>query len=45
MAGATPLTPSFNSGINPQLGDGVSTNDVPYLDTFPYLGLPHSGNR
>jgi hypothetical protein len=44
MAGATPLTPSFNTGINAQLGDGVSANDVPYLDAFPYLGLPHSGN-
>ncbi len=45
MAGATPLTPSFNTGINAQLGDGVDGNDVPYLDAFPYLGLPHSGNR
>ena len=45
MAGATPLTPAFNSGINTQLGDGVAGNDVPYLPTFPYLGLPHPGNR
>jgi hypothetical protein len=45
MAGATPLTPSFNSGINAQLGDGVNANDVPYLTVFPYLGLPHPGNR
>ena len=45
MAGATPLTPSFNTGINAQLGDGVAGNDVPYLRTFPYLGLPHPGNR
>ena len=45
MAGATPLTPSFNTGINAQLGDGVDGNDMPYLDVFPYLGLPHSGNR
>jgi hypothetical protein len=45
MAGATPLTPAFNTGINAQLGDGVAGNDVPYLATFPYLGLPHSGNR
>jgi hypothetical protein len=45
MAGATPLTPSFNTGINAQLGDGVMGNDVPYLATFPYLGLPHPGNR
>ena len=45
MAGATPLTPSFNTGINAQLGDGVFGNDVPYLATFPYLGSPHPGNR
>ena len=45
MAGATPLTPSFNTGINAQLGDGVNGNDVPYLDVFPYLGLPQPGNR
>jgi hypothetical protein len=45
VAGATPLTPSFNTGINAQLGDGVSGNDVPYLTRFPYLGLPHPGNR
>lgn len=45
MAGATPLTPSFNTGINSQLGDGVPGNDVPCLTVFPYLGLPHPGNR
>ncbi len=45
MAGATPLTPNFNTGINATLGDGVIGNDVPYLTVFPYLGLPHPGNR
>ena len=45
MAGATVLTPSFNAGINAQLGDGVSGNDVPYLDSFPYLALPNPGNQ
>jgi hypothetical protein len=45
MAGATPLTPGFNNGINAQLTDGVDGNDVPYLDVFPYLGLPHAGNQ
>ena len=45
MAGATPLTPSFNTGINAQLGDGVFGNDMPYLATFPYLAHPHPGNR
>jgi len=44
MAGATPLTPSFNTGINAQLSDGVSGNDVAYLTTFPYLASPQSGN-
>jgi hypothetical protein len=49
MAGATPLTPGFNVAPNNTLGDGCCVtpfggNDVPYLSSFPYLGLPHSGN-
>lgn len=44
-AGATPLTPSFNVAPNNTLGDGVNRNDVPYLPVFPYLGVPHAGNR
>jgi hypothetical protein len=49
MAGATPLTPGFNVSPNNTLGDGCCVtpfggNDVPYLPSFPYLGLPHSGN-
>ena len=44
-AGATPLTPGFSRSPNNQLGDGVNRNDVPYLTTFPYLGIPHPGNR
>ena len=44
-AGATPLTPAFNRSPNNTLGDGVSGNDVPYLPFFPYLGIPHAGNR
>ena len=44
-AGATPLTPAFNRSPNNLLGDGVSRNDVPYLAQFPYLGIPHAGNR
>ena len=27
------------------LSDNVSSNDVPYLTTFPYLGRPHEGYR
>jgi hypothetical protein len=45
MAGATPLTPSFNTGINAQLGDGVAANDVPFLSVFPYVAAPHAGNK
>jgi hypothetical protein len=44
-AGATPLTPAFNRSPNNGLGDNVSRNDVPYLTSFPYLGIPHAGNR
>ena len=44
-AGATPLTPAFNRSPNNGLGDGVGNNDVPYLPRFPYLGVPHAGNR
>jgi hypothetical protein len=44
-AGATPLTPAFNRSPNNTLGDGVVGNDVPYLTAFPYLGIPHAGNK
>ena len=44
-AGATPLTPAYNRAPNNQLGDGVNKNDVPYLTAFPYLGIPHAGNK
>jgi len=44
MAGGTPFTPRTNKSPNNTLGDGVSQNDVPYLDKFPYLGTPHPGN-
>jgi hypothetical protein len=45
MAGATPLTPTFNTGINAQLGDGVPLNDVQFLNVFPYVAPPRAGNR
>jgi hypothetical protein len=45
MAGATPLTPSFNAGINAQLGDGVNQNDKAFLAVFPYVAAPQPGNR
>ncbi len=44
VAGGTPFTPSTNIAPNNTLGDGVYHNDVPYLDHFPYLGTPNSGN-
>ncbi|MCA9540579.1 MAG: DUF4331 domain-containing protein [Myxococcales bacterium] len=28
---------------NNALNDGVNGNDVPYMNTFPYLGQPHEG--
>jgi hypothetical protein len=30
-------------GNNVPLGDGVDQNDVPFLDTFPYVAPPHDG--
>jgi hypothetical protein len=45
VAGATPLTPAFNMGINAQLGDGVAANDKPFSSQFPYLASPHAGNQ
>ena len=44
VAGATPLTPNFNNGINAQLGDGVAGNDKPFLTSFPFVATPHAGN-
>jgi hypothetical protein len=44
-AGATPLTPAFNTSPNNALGDGVDGNDQPYLRVFPYLAVPRAGNR
>ena len=44
VAGGTPFTPSTNKKPNNLLGDGVDENDVKFLERFPYLGTPHSGN-
>ncbi len=44
VAGGTPFTPATNVAPNNTLGDGVSENDVPYLNRFPYLATPHAGN-
>jgi hypothetical protein len=45
VAGASPLTPDFNSGIRTQLGDGVAANDKPFLAVFPFVAAPHAGNK
>ncbi|MBI3667998.1 MAG: DUF4331 family protein, partial [Acidobacteria bacterium] len=37
------LVPGFNIAPNNKLGDGINSNDVPYLNRFPFLGTPHSG--
>ncbi len=37
------LGEEFQNGANGQLGDGVPTNDVPFLTAFPYVGTPHQG--
>jgi hypothetical protein len=53
VLGGTPFNPNnpapgvtnpFNVAPNNTVGDGVDRNDVPYLDRFPYLGTPNSGN-
>lgn len=38
----TLLTVLCNNGA--PLGDGVAANDLPFLETMPYLASPHSGN-
>lgn len=43
LAGATSFSSDLNIPPNNQLGDGVDENDVPFLSTFPYVALPHSG--
>jgi Domain of unknown function (DUF4331) len=32
-----------NKTPNNQLGDGVDTNDKPFLTQFPYVAAPHQG--
>jgi len=43
IAGGYAFTPDFDVAPNNQLGDGVDTNDVPFMSTFPYLATPHQG--
>jgi hypothetical protein len=35
--------PPFNGFPHNRIGDGVNANDMAYPETFPYLGLAHSG--
>jgi hypothetical protein len=37
------LVTGFGGAPNNQLGDGVNSNDVPYLDRFPFHAAPHAG--
>jgi hypothetical protein len=37
------LNPAFNVSPNNRIGDGVNTNDLPYQETFPYVGFAQSG--
>lgn len=43
IAGATPLGDCEGESPNNQLGDGVVGNDMPYLESFPYMPTPHEG--
>ncbi|HEY7210685.1 MAG TPA: DUF4331 domain-containing protein [Bryobacteraceae bacterium] len=37
------LVPGFNMSPNNALGDGVNSNDIPYLTRFPFHAPPHAG--
>lgn len=39
------LNPAYNINPNNRLGDGVNANDVPYRETFPYVGYAQSGRN
>jgi hypothetical protein len=43
LAGVLNEDTDFHGFPNNALTDGVDENDVPFMDTFPYLGSPHSG--
>lgn len=40
----TAVSGALVPGFGAMLGDRVDGNDVAYLTTFPYLGIPHPGN-
>ncbi|HZA25560.1 MAG TPA: hypothetical protein VFA32_23680, partial [Dehalococcoidia bacterium] len=37
------LLEAANCEASLSVSDNVQSNDVPYLDHFPYLGTPHQG--
>jgi hypothetical protein len=37
--------PPFNGFPHNRIGDGVNTNDVPYLSGFPFVAYAHSGRN
>jgi hypothetical protein len=37
------LVPGFDVAPNNELGDGVNSNDIPYLGRFPFHAPPHAG--
>jgi hypothetical protein len=43
VAGVLAGEPFASSPLNSRIGDGVNANDVPYQETFPYLGWAQSG--
>jgi hypothetical protein len=43
MAGATPLTPDFNTAPNNLLGDGVNASAQAFNGSFPYLSQAYAG--
>lgn len=45
VLGGTPFQPATNIAPNNTVGDGVSRNEVNFLDRFPYLAPPNQGNQ
>ena len=43
VAGVLAGKPFADSPLNSRIGDGVNSNDVPYQETFPYVGWAQSG--
>lgn len=43
VAAGVLINDTLKNAANGQLGDGVPANDVPFLDTFPYVAAPHQG--